>query len=506
MRPFFPILVFYSLLLAIVFGLHPVETYDTWWHLASGRWILEHGQVPQVDVFSYTALGKPWINHEWGAGLFFWLVFSKFGVVGLNLLPVFVFWLTLYFAGRTLQTITTNETPFLGLFILAWLCSLRIVPRPHIFSLLFLSILFFIFSRSIRLKTGGQISHEPQATQYPYLLPPLFLLWANLHGEVFIGIILFLLFVIGNGLERYRASQMSRPIGPPLQKKWMFVFLISAFAVLINPYFEKIYTFPFEHFALKTIMSSTQEMISPFMSERRFYLVYQGYFLLLGLTALGVVLKWRQIPLPMLFMGLPLVYLSMTSNRFIALFSMWAIFVGRSNPPLNTAHKSGTHLAYRRYRMSSLIRTFLPLIFCGIFLFLKGVPNTLMGGLRPIGFGVIPQTAPLETVDFLKKQGLRDGIFNDMELGAYLILEGFPVFIDGRTPVYGDDFYSRYIITHFVPQVFEELNQQWKFKALVLARAFEKESQPLHGYLQSSGEWNLAHQDDTAFVYLFKTP
>ena len=38
---------------------------DTNWHVAAGRWILEHGRVPGVDPFSYTYAGKPWVAHEW---------------------------------------------------------------------------------------------------------------------------------------------------------------------------------------------------------------------------------------------------------------------------------------------------------------------------------------------------------------------------------------------------------------------------------------------------------
>ena len=38
---------------------------DTYWHLAAGQWILDHGRVPHVDVFSYSRPGIPWVAHEW---------------------------------------------------------------------------------------------------------------------------------------------------------------------------------------------------------------------------------------------------------------------------------------------------------------------------------------------------------------------------------------------------------------------------------------------------------
>jgi hypothetical protein len=38
---------------------------DTYWHVAVGRWIVENGRWPDVDVFSHTAAGQPWIAKEW---------------------------------------------------------------------------------------------------------------------------------------------------------------------------------------------------------------------------------------------------------------------------------------------------------------------------------------------------------------------------------------------------------------------------------------------------------
>src|SRR5262245_28551789 len=38
---------------------------DTFWHLATGEWILRHGAVPTKDPFSYTFAGGPWQAHEW---------------------------------------------------------------------------------------------------------------------------------------------------------------------------------------------------------------------------------------------------------------------------------------------------------------------------------------------------------------------------------------------------------------------------------------------------------
>ena len=38
---------------------------DTFWHIRVGSWILDNAQLPTVDIYSHTALGKPWIATDW---------------------------------------------------------------------------------------------------------------------------------------------------------------------------------------------------------------------------------------------------------------------------------------------------------------------------------------------------------------------------------------------------------------------------------------------------------
>src|SRR5438309_11247910 len=38
---------------------------DTYWHIAIGRWIIAHREVPRVDVFSFSMQGAPFTPPEW---------------------------------------------------------------------------------------------------------------------------------------------------------------------------------------------------------------------------------------------------------------------------------------------------------------------------------------------------------------------------------------------------------------------------------------------------------
>jgi len=43
----------------------PVRNYDFFWHLATGRWIVEHWALPAADPFAIASEKHAWINGEW---------------------------------------------------------------------------------------------------------------------------------------------------------------------------------------------------------------------------------------------------------------------------------------------------------------------------------------------------------------------------------------------------------------------------------------------------------
>src|SRR4051794_40165132 len=58
---------------AFLMRLTPVGADDLFFLLNTARWIVEHGEIPWVDTFSYTAPGAPWI-YPIGSGLLFYAV------------------------------------------------------------------------------------------------------------------------------------------------------------------------------------------------------------------------------------------------------------------------------------------------------------------------------------------------------------------------------------------------------------------------------------------------
>src|SRR6202162_3765006 len=67
----------YGLLLIV--GERLLNDPDTYWHIATGRWIWAHAAVPTADPFSHTLPGAPWLAHEWLSEL---ILAGAYGALG----------------------------------------------------------------------------------------------------------------------------------------------------------------------------------------------------------------------------------------------------------------------------------------------------------------------------------------------------------------------------------------------------------------------------------------
>ena len=80
-----------TLLAVATIALSSLTVFDFWWYLASGQRILETRAVPATDPFSYTAEGRPWINHMWATQVLFTLLWERWGrlaLIGLKTVTV----------------------------------------------------------------------------------------------------------------------------------------------------------------------------------------------------------------------------------------------------------------------------------------------------------------------------------------------------------------------------------------------------------------------------------
>ncbi|MHB1561801.1 MAG: hypothetical protein ACYC61_30495, partial [Isosphaeraceae bacterium] len=50
---------------AFALGCQELVDSDVWWHVRTGRWIVENGRVPWEDPFTFASPGRVWVDLHW---------------------------------------------------------------------------------------------------------------------------------------------------------------------------------------------------------------------------------------------------------------------------------------------------------------------------------------------------------------------------------------------------------------------------------------------------------
>jgi hypothetical protein len=227
---------------------------------------LRRGTIPNVDIFSHTFHGRPWINHEWLWGVIvasLWRVNPQ--LVAWGNLAVLIGVLTLaYFLA--LRESGSRLAAGAAVWLFAACAHGFFDIRPHLCSLLFLGI--FLATREWR---GA-----------PWLWPPLMLVWVNLHAGFTFGLAAMGWLAVTRTLDRSRAA--GRLILPTSEVLGVAGAIL---AMLVNPIHFKILAFPLDFLNPGSPFRDIVEWLPPEFSLN--VTTYAGRFwLLIALTALGL--------------------------------------------------------------------------------------------------------------------------------------------------------------------------------------------------------------------------
>lgn len=237
-------LVLLGLFLALVFllGVFPLKDTDFWWHLRTGDWIRQHGQVPTRDLYTFTVPDHPWVDLHWGFEVLLSWGYQLGGVTGLNLAKCAIT------SAAVCLLITAKKRSWpLPVMVVAWLPALlvlagRMYVRPETLTLLWLAIDMAVVFRWER---------RPALA---FVLPVVQILWVNTQGLFILGPI-----IIASAL----ADAALRPGALAIERRrwWRTIGLavgLTGLACLLNPYFVHGALFP---------LQLAETMASPLFAE-----------------------------------------------------------------------------------------------------------------------------------------------------------------------------------------------------------------------------------------------
>lgn len=422
------------LLLAAAFAWREETSLDLGFHVASGRWILEHRAWPQTDPFTYTVADHRYIDMHGLFQVVMALGHGAAGMLGVGLLRVAFVLAALLIVWSTARRRGAASPDVLllgfGFALCAW--EFRFLARPELATYVLLAAQLYFLQRHA----------EDGSARWLWAIVPLQWVWVLSHAFALFGIAVCGLYALSGLASRDPARRWDRV-------PWLAL-AASAGVMLLNPYGLEGLRFLWD---LRTRIESGNvfgesigELVPLFSPSASGFLPLAFFKLFLVSTPVLMLLQRRRMRVFDWAVVLLFGYLAVTRVRNLGLFVVAALPIW-----LDAAESLATQLSARSnvVVLARRAKAIGAVLACALVVALVVTGGWYAVDQRParFGFRASPAVYPVRTVETLRAQGLRGPIYNDIGFGGYLEMHLWPrekVFIDARLEVIGDEFYRRY--------------------------------------------------------------
>jgi len=382
---------------------------DLFFNLRLGEIVIGSGRVPTENLLSFTHPHAMDVNLAWLFQIVLALVHRAAGIPGTVLLKTaFILgtWTVLFRAA-----VRRGAEPALAAVVLAlaaWAAEPRFVERPHLVTFLGLALLLLAIERA-----------EVGKPRMLWLLVPAGLVWANGNSCYFLAPAVLILYAFG-----------ARRDGLVIEsRRALLVALLMIPFMFATPSGFHCLSYIANHFRMP--------YLRPLQEYRHAQWPLDGPFFFL---AAGLVLVWL---LPRVLAKLPR---AVTRRALVPCVVLGALGAFRIRFVAEAAMLAGPVLAVAATRL--LPRWRYRHLVAGTLLAALAVGprvSAVAGGGRVLDLGMEPDLLPLAAIDFVEEHGLRERMYNDLEVGSFLTWRGWPryrVFQDPRINGYPDDFHA----------------------------------------------------------------
>ncbi|MBV6398278.1 MAG: hypothetical protein CDJEALGM_00644 [Ignavibacteria bacterium] len=484
---------------------------DVFWHLATGKYVVDNNSVPSNDIFGWATANSEWMPFEWGWDVVTYFLFNIGGYTIISVFRTLIFLLLFFIYYLTFRKLGINQNLIAVFFVLiAFGIIDRLTPRPHIISLLFFAILLYILI-SVRYKPDSSLKGF-------YFIPALFLIWSNFHMGVIAGIFILLTYfsvVVYEHLRNRKTGLNKVRIysGNELFSIGM-IFFASVLCLLINPNGYDTFFYSYGHTQMK-LLETINEWRSPFdeMFSGSFVNTIYKAMLALGLFTAFYSFKTKDY-FPFIIYLVFAIY-SVRAVRFTVDYLIVVLpFLVLSLNFIISSLKSES-LRYNLLR-GNFLKIALSLIL--IYAIIRLPNNELyledLKYYRVSGFGIDNNFIPVQLFDFMeanKVPAKGEKVLNHFGTGGYFIWR-FPDeknFIDSRN--LNDEIFGLYrdLIekkTGFEKKLTDLGIDYAIYLAPDLVRAPQEMRSTIISYFENTENWKLVFWDDKSFLYLKDTP
>lgn len=438
---------------------------DLAYQIRAGNIMLDTRHVLDVDTFTFTVSGQPWLNQQWGAQVLMALVHRTGGWGGILLASGVLVGVTAFFVYQSCRAVGAAPRTSCLLTVCGSVVGLEILDamRPQQFGfVLFAACLWIVSTRRF---IRGRL----------WLLPVLVVVWTNLHGS-------FPLVFVVIGLAWVRDRQDD----PPAARRLLIAATLCAAATIVNPYGLRVWGYVAD--------LSTHPVVSRRISEWGPPSIHTptGIFFFVSLLAVALFLARRGMKtswLSMLALGVYAV-LSLLAIRGVVWWALAAPIVvadllsdgaRRRSPertPLNLAFAAALGL---------LVATSLP--------FGRGT-DPASGGPAVLTFAPehlvasAREAAPAGSRAFVSQLTASWTEYSAPEL---------PVAVDSRIEIFPASVWDDYFVVSTGQEGWREILSRWDVKILIL---HDEQASGLLGVIDDHPEWRLVIRNDDGAVYV----
>jgi hypothetical protein len=458
-------------------ALRPIESFDTFWQLQSGKYIWQTAQFIYQDIFSQAAeLSRQ--EHCWLHDLVLYVFYKALGYAGLSILKALV---VAVCAGLLLSWSLNKKVEASFAVAILSVCLFASEPswlaRPQLWTFLFSIIL-------MQLLMLGR-DHGWKAWVW---LPPLMLLWANLHAGCVFGLVLIGLFAVGELLRVFRFGFDWRYLS-----RLAAVGLITFGAAFINPYGHRI---PLGQLLdhLKQHKVATGDAPLGMLGNMEWlpttYADMPMFYWIMGVWLITLVWRWRDLDPFELICFVAFSYMGFSQIRHTTLVAMLAgLFL-----PAALQQVFAKHAWFKR---KALWNTLTVLLVVALF------TSTLWSGRW--GAGLRESEYPIAAADYIQSQKLPRPIYNSYDWGGYLMWRLYPnylVFVDGRST--SSKHFAAMVQVDTAKEGFEETLAVHGINTIVTRTCYYDSGgpMPLIEALALNPGWQLVFADDKSLIYV----
>lgn len=423
-------------------------TADLGRHLKNGEMILAKKiDVLNTNFYSYTYPNYPLINHHWLSGVIFFLIFKLIGFKGVHLFFIVLSLITFYIFFYLARKESGFKIASVLSILLIPLITQRAEVRPEVFSYFFAGLFFLILWKFRK----GEISYK-----WLFILPFIQILWINLHIYFIFGLFLIGLFLLESLFFKDLRKNLFQ-IG--------VVLLLSILAILVNPFGIKGALIPFkifENYGYKVVENQSVYFLIKWGFRSPHLLLFLVVFLILALSFIFVLIKNRKnFSLVYFLVFFTFGVMSWLAIRNFSIFALFALPVISYN----------TKNIFENIKGDKANQANLIMVICLAVFLLFSLINywqTIKFHLKNFGLGLIPESNL--SAEFFLKNNIKGPIFNNYDIGGYLIFYLFPeerVFTDNRPEAYPSFYFKEeYIPMQEKEEVWQKLNKHYNFNVI----------------------------------------